>query len=77
MTPSQPQTAARCRRPPKKNARIRDERMDMTKQEVQAQELLRAAMQDEGIAEYEYDDIHVQMTTNMKVKVKKAKAADE
>lgn len=53
--------------------RVRDARMELTVDEVKAQELLQAAMQDEGIADYEYEDIKVQMTTNLKVKVKKTK----
>lgn len=53
--------------------RMRDERMDLTKQETEAKALVVAAMQDEGIAEYLWDDVQVQLTTTLELKVGKSK----
>jgi hypothetical protein len=58
--------------------RVRDHRMELTKEEVDARTLLLDAMKDEGESDYHYEDIHVQITTDLKIKVKKdGKDADE
>lgn len=56
--------------------RVRDARMDLTKQETEAKALVTAAMQDEGITEYVYDDLQVQLTTSLELKVGKPKKAE-
>lgn len=53
--------------------RVRDARMDLTKEEVRANNLLLAAMQKEGITTYDYDDVQVKISVTQNVSVRKAK----
>lgn len=53
--------------------RVRDARMDMTKDETEAKALLATAMQEEGLMDYVYDDVEVKLTSTLDVKVSKPK----
>lgn len=65
---------------PEKNARIhpvaveyvrvRDSRMDLTKEEVKLKDRLIALMHSEGLKDYCYDDINVILSSEEKLKVK-------
>ncbi len=50
---------------------IRNERMELTKQEVAAADLLDAAMREHGLTTYEYRDYVVRINRTEKVSVKK------
>jgi hypothetical protein len=49
---------------------VRDERMAMTTGEVAAKKALMAAMEEDGISEYEYGDLKVTINAKKNVKVK-------
>lgn len=57
--------------------RIRDHRMEMTKEEVELKGRLLAVMQAEGLTEYAFDDISVEVKHSDDVKVKKAGKSDD
>lgn len=55
---------------------IRDERMEMTKEEVKAADKLEIAMKSHGLQTYEYDGQIVRLQQTEKVKVEKKKPAE-
>lgn len=56
-------------------ADVRDERMALNKKEEELKNRLIDAMTAEGVIEYEYDDVHVDLKSVLEVKVRKVKAA--
>lgn len=55
----------------------RNERMAMLESEIASKDLLFAAMNEHGLKHYEYDGKIIDVVTEEKIKVKKAKSDDE